>query len=150
MSELNRRDFVKVTAAGIGLLVLGPQLLADTSAGPIDVGSPADFPKGQISAKLIQSHNIIIVNDNDRIIALKATCTHRGATLSVENNQIKCNRHHSSFDDAGTPTGGPAKSDLFRYGISLNDQGHLLVDKSKQFGSQQFDDPAAFVPSKTI
>jgi nitrite reductase/ring-hydroxylating ferredoxin subunit len=149
MAELNRRDFVKVTAAGIGLLVLGPQLFADSAAGPIDVGTPADFPKGVVSPKLIQSHNIIVVNEGDRIVALKATCTHKGATLSVANNKIVCNRHHSAFDDAGNPIAGPAKASLFRYAISLNDQGHLLVDKSRQFGSQQFDDPTAFVPSKT-
>jgi nitrite reductase/ring-hydroxylating ferredoxin subunit len=146
MSDLNRRDFVKVTAAGIGLLVLGSEIFADSAAGPIDVGVPADFPKGVVSDKLIASHNIIIVNEGDRIVALKATCTHKGAALSVANNQIVCNRHHSKFDDAGNPTAGPAKAALFRYGISLSDQGHLLVDKSKQFGQQQLDDPAAFVP----
>jgi len=151
MSELNRRDFVKVTAAGIGLLVLGDQLLAGTTGNgsAIDVGEPSDFPKGVISDKLIASHNIIIVNEGDRIIALKATCTHKGATLSVADNQIVCNRHHSKFDDTGAPTAGPAKAALFRYGISLSDNGHLMVDKSKQFGKEQWDDPAAFVTSKT-
>ena len=99
MSDLNRREFVKATAATFALVVLGPNLFADTTAAPLDVGTPADFPKGAVSAKYA-SQGVLILHKEDRIYALSSTCTHKGATVAVENGVIKCNRHHSVFDDA--------------------------------------------------
>jgi nitrite reductase/ring-hydroxylating ferredoxin subunit len=111
-------------------------------AGPVDIGLPADFKNGEISGKFVRS-GVIVVRNDDKIIAMTSRCTHKNSVLGVKDNQIKCPSHSSSFSEQGTPTGGPAKAALFRFAIKLNDKGRLIVDKSKQFGEQQWDDPAA-------
>jgi Rieske Fe-S protein len=82
------------------------------------------------------------------VYAMSSRCTHKGTTVGMKDGKIRCPAHGSVFSEQGTPTGGPAKSALTRFGISLNDKGHLIVDRSKQFSEQQWDDPAAFVNAK--
>jgi nitrite reductase/ring-hydroxylating ferredoxin subunit len=148
MADLNRREFVKATAASVALVVLGspafPQPIP-AATGPLDVGTPADYPAGMVSTKHA-TQGVLIVHKDDRIYAMSSRCTHKGALISVENNDIKCNRHHSNFDITGTPTAGPAKTQLPHYAITLNDSGHLMVDMSKHVSP---DDASASVTAKT-
>jgi nitrite reductase/ring-hydroxylating ferredoxin subunit len=115
---------------------------AGGATGPVDIGLPADFKNGDISAKFI-SKGLIVTRNDDVIVAMSSKCTHKNATLGVKDNHIKCPSHGSTFSEHGTPTGGPAKAALFRYAIKLDDKGRLMVDKSKTFGEKQWDDAAA-------
>jgi cytochrome b6-f complex iron-sulfur subunit len=146
MAEMNRRDFVAATAACACACMLGAEAEAQAPGaaptGPVDIGLPADFKNGEISAKFVRSGVIVARNDN-RIIAMTSRCTHKNSVLGVKDNQIKCPSHSSTFSEQGTPSGGPAKAALFRFAIKLNDKGHLIVDKSKQFGEKEWEDPAA-------
>lgn len=147
MSELNRREFVVLAGAVCaGVCMMGSDALAQSgsSAGLVDIGLPSDFPKGQISPKFAKTNGIIVAHIEGRIIAMTSRCTHKGSQLGVKNNQIKCPSHGSSFSEQGTPSGGPAKAALFRFAISKNEQGHLIVDKSRQFGERQWEEPGAF------
>lgn len=147
MAEMNRREFVVAAAACCACACMfGTDAAAEAApaAGPIDIGVPADFSNGEISGKFIRD-GIIIARNDDRITAMTSRCTHKRSTLTVRDNAISCPNHKSTFSERGTPTGGPAKAALVRYGISLNDEGHLIVDKSKQFGEAQWDDDAASV-----
>jgi cytochrome b6-f complex iron-sulfur subunit len=91
---------------------------------------------------------VLVIRQGDRIFASSGTCTHRGCALQFKENRIKCPCHGSSFSNDGRPNGGPAKAALFRYKITLNDQGRMLVDKSKQFGEKQWENAGAFVTVK--
>jgi nitrite reductase/ring-hydroxylating ferredoxin subunit len=145
MSEMNRREFVVATAACACACMLGGEADAQaggSAAGPVDIGLPADFKNGDVSGKFI-SKGLIVARNDDKIVAMTAKCTHKNSTLGVKDNHIKCPSHGSTFSEQGTPTGGPAKAALFRYAIKLDDKGHLIVDKSKQFGEKQWEDAAA-------
>ena len=56
-----------------------------------------------------------------------------------------CPRHGANFDIDGNVTKGPARTPLIRYAISVDANGHLIVDKSQSFTSDQWDNPASFV-----
>src|SRR2546423_14792957 len=86
-----------------------------------------------------------LVRKDGKIDAPNATCTHKNCALKNRNNEIACGCHGSKFSLMGVPTKGPAKVSLYRYGITLNDKGRLIIDKSKQFDEKHWDDPGASV-----
>jgi len=112
------------------------------------VGTLADYAKDGVFDKHLKTDKVIVVRNSDKVYAMSSRCTHKGTTVGMKDGKIRCPAHGSVFSEQGTPTGGPAKSALTRFGISLNDKGHLIVDRSKQFSEQQWDDPAAFVNAK--
>jgi Rieske Fe-S protein len=148
--NVNRRQFVAAGAATIALVVLGH---ADTyaqapAAGKVDVGTLSDYPNDVISDKHLKTDKIIVVRNSDRIYAMSSRCTHKGTNVGMKDGKIRCPAHGSVFSEQGTPMSGPAKSSLTRYGISLNDKGRLIVDRSKTFGEKDWDKPDAFVSTK--
>jgi Rieske Fe-S protein len=56
----------------------------------------------------------IYKDENGRIIALSAVCTHMGCTVGWNNadKTWDCPCHHARFDPSGKVLSGPAKSDL--------------------------------------
>ena len=51
----------------------------------------------------------------------------------------------SVFETTGKLTKGPAKSPLPRYAISTDERGHVIVDRSRTFTTEEADDAAAFI-----
>ena len=167
MSDLNRRDFVTaaatVAAAACACCLCDEAHAADAPAaaaaptaptGPVEVGTKADYPKdGAINDKLAKPKElrILVVRNEGKIYAMNSTCTHKNCAVKTQTdpakaaaNPIVCPCHGSGYSLQGTPTKGPAKGSLFRYGISEKD-GKLMVDKSKQFAEKDWGDPGAFV-----
>lgn len=145
MPSLNRREFVVAATAACACAVC-PQLVgADPPPGKIDVGALSDYPSNVISDKFKKQYKILVVRNGDRIYSFTATCTHKGGTVNLKNNQIKCPLHGSTYSERGTVTGGPATRSLVRYAISLDEKNRLIVDKSKQFAEKDWEDPASFV-----
>jgi nitrite reductase/ring-hydroxylating ferredoxin subunit len=145
--SVNRRQFVAAGAATIALVVLGQSNAhgQPASGGKVDVGTLSDYPNDVISDKHLKSDKLIVVRNSERIYAMSSRCTHKGTNLGMKNGRIRCPAHGSVFSEQGTPVSGPAKSALTRYGISLNDKGRLIVDRSKSFGERDWDKPDAFV-----
>jgi Rieske Fe-S protein len=150
MSSLNRRKFVVAAGAAACACALrgdADQLLAAPPAGgKVDVGTLADYSVDGVSDKFLKApFKLLVVRSGDRVYALNGICTHKSCVVKVRDNAIKCPCHGSQFSPQGTVNAGPAKAALFRYKIEKNDKGRLMVDKSKQFGEKQWDDPASFV-----
>lgn len=153
MGEMNRREFVAVAtvAAACACTVCG-DLDNSAAAAPekklpqkVDVGTLADYPADGITDRFIKPHRILIVRGGGRIHAMSAVCTHKACLVKVKDNQIKCPCHGSEFSEHGTVIGGKAKSSLVRYGISTSGDGRIIVDKSKQFAEQKWDEPGSFI-----
>jgi nitrite reductase/ring-hydroxylating ferredoxin subunit len=154
MKELNRREFVAAAACTACLLGLGDfsHVLADEPStqpgGGLDVGAKSDYSKDGITTTWIgQPNRVIVIRHDGKIYASTSICPHRQVTINeaADHNSFECPRHHSEFDIEGKVTKGPAKKSLVRYGISVDANGHLIVDKSKKFSDDQWDDPASFV-----
>ena len=151
MSSLNRREFVVLaaSAAACACAVCGgaDEVRAAPKAGAkVDVGTLGDYPADVVSDKFLKAPSkLLVVRSGDRVYAMNGTCTHKACVVKLKDGVIKCPCHGSQFSAQGTATDGPAKASLFRYKIAQNEQGRLIVDKSKQFGERQWDDPASFV-----
>lgn len=152
MSEMNRRSFVAATAASVALVVLNNDLLGQATTSPasevVDIGVPGDFAAGSVSDKFAKSDKVLVAHKDGKIYALTAICPHKKATVGIKDGAFYCASHKSIFDITGKVTGGPAPSGLTRHAIKLNDNGHLIVDKSKSFEEAKFTDPAAFYTVK--
>jgi cytochrome b6-f complex iron-sulfur subunit len=157
MKEMNRREFVTAIAAAACLCGLGTcgDALADaTDAGPtsipstLDVGAKTDYAQDGITTTWMKvPTKVAIIRNDGKIYAMTTVCTHRGAIIgeSADSVSFTCPRHHAQYDIEGNVTKGPAKVSLSRYAISVDANGHLIVDKSQKFTADQWDDPASFV-----
>ena len=155
MKEMNRREFVAAVACAACLCGLGDmdKVLADDAASTqpsttLDVGAKSDYSADGITTTWIgQPNRVIVIRHNGKIYACTSICPHRQVTIKegTDNNSFECPRHHSKFDIDGNVTQGPAKRGLVRYAIAVDGNGHLIVDKSQKFESDQYDNPAGFV-----
>jgi Rieske Fe-S protein len=163
MKDLNRREFVAAAAvcgaaACLCGLANGTALLADTpatapSTGPsttpsgLDVGPKSSYTADGITARWMRGPTkLAIIRHDQRIYATTTICTHRGCVVKkADPVSFKCPCHGATYDIEGNVTKGPARVALIRYAISVDANGHVIVDKSKSFTPDQWDDPASFV-----
>jgi cytochrome b6-f complex iron-sulfur subunit len=156
-TQLNRRSFLATAAAVTGACALNcPFALAageKEDTGPVDIGTLADYPKdGAYDKYAKKPTSLLVIRDGGKLFAPTAICTHKKANLTVEGGEIVCPKHDSPFDNQGVPKpktkdgdDTPAKKPLVRYAISKNADGKLIVDKSKTFEKEKWDDAASFV-----
>ena len=133
MDRLQRRDFIAAAVAativgwrrGIAVAVQGPSAKDVVDAGPL-----SDYPRDDVYDQYRQDGAFIIRRDQ-QVFALSSICTHKGCKLRVADDlSFYCKCHHSTFDKDGHVTKGPAKRDLPRLPVRLNEARHVLVDVS--------------------
>lgn len=112
------------------------------------VGLPDQFEDGKVVERF-KDQNAWIVKHNGILYALSTTCTHLGCTPNwLESAQkFKCPCHGSGFKITGVNFEGPAPRPLERWGLSVGEDGQLVVDKSKKFQKElgQWDNPESYV-----
>jgi cytochrome b6-f complex iron-sulfur subunit len=153
MDQLNRREFVAAVACAACLCGLGnaAHLLADEpTTGPttLDVGPKSDYTTDGITTTWMKVPNrVAVIRHDGKIYACTTICTHKGGTLNkaADDESFVCPNHHAMFDIEGNVTHKPAKRPLIRYAISVDGDGHVIVDKSTSFTAEQWNDPASFV-----
>jgi nitrite reductase/ring-hydroxylating ferredoxin subunit len=156
MSEMNRRSFLLATGvAAVSLMSLPVLQNAVMAAGPtppdkpVDVGLLTDYSKDGVEKKFAPKPNyFFVVRKDGKLYACTSMCTHKGRPLTLKDTEFYCPAHKSEFTFEGTVTAGPAKSSLPRYGISVDDKGHVWVDCTKEFSEAKWDDSASFVTIK--
>jgi cytochrome b6-f complex iron-sulfur subunit len=131
---------VTMAAWALGTLrFMIPNVLAEPPS-KVKVGPPESFEEGKVVEKF-KDQNMWVVRNNGVIYALSTTCTHLGCTPNwQENNQkFKCPCHGSGFYISGINFEGPAPRPLERWGVSVGDDGQIVVDKSKKFQYERGD-----------
>ena len=155
MSELNRREFVVAAACAAGACMMCGALAeaaeptAEAGGSKVDAGTIADYAKDGVYDKLADSKKVLIVRDNGKLYAMTAICTHKMGTVKIKGTELVCPKHNSHFANDGKPKSGPAKAALFHLGISQNADGHILVNPSKKFGENQWNDAGASIAVKS-
>jgi menaquinol-cytochrome c reductase iron-sulfur subunit len=143
-SELNRRDFIKVTTGIVGGLIavtlgvptvaylLDPAFKGGSKEGWVPVGNIADmqvgipypfsFTRVQVNGweRTSTSHAGYAIRrseDPNDILVLNSRCTHLGCTVNwhEETQQYLCPCHDAQFSKEGAVLGGPPPRPLDRY-----------------------------------
>lgn len=139
-------------AIGLGLLgfvrFMFPRVLFEPSPF-FKAGRPDDFVEGDVSEQYKESQRVWIVREGGKLYAIQAICTHLGCTprwLPLE-VKFKCPCHGSGFTKDGVNFEGPAPRPLERLKVSLDDEGIVVVDKSKKFlwEKGQWEDPESYI-----
>lgn len=114
----------------------------------VKAGFPDSFEEGKVVDRF-KDQNFWVVRNNGVIYALSTTCTHLGCTPNwLEREQkFKCPCHGSGFYISGINFEGPAPRPLERWGVSIGDDGQLVVDKSKKFQEERGEwiNPESFI-----
>jgi len=146
--ELHRRDFfVKLGLGSLGVAAAGavafscrffsPNVLFEPSP-IINAGKPENFATDSVT--LDASSGIYIVRVSQGFFALSAVCTHLGCMTAWEPElgMITCPCHGSRFNRDGGKIAGPAPKPLPWLQIAINDDGDLIVDRSRQISPMKF------------
>lgn len=160
-NTIDRRSFIKWAAigwaafaavvAGYGGLVLRylfPSVLFEPKQS-FRAGFPNDYEPNKVSERFKDSHGAWMVRDTGKIYALSTVCTHLGCTPNwlESDNKFKCPCHGSGFYKTGINFEGPAPRPLERFKITLNDDGEIIVDKTKKFQQEkgEWRDPESYI-----
>lgn len=121
------------------LRFLVPNVLAEPPS-KVKVGLPETYEEGKVVERF-KDQNIWVVRNNGTIYALSTTCTHLGCTPNWQESaqKFKCPCHGSGFYISGINFEGPAPRPLERWGVSVAEDGQILVDKSKKFQQERGD-----------
>jgi nitrite reductase/ring-hydroxylating ferredoxin subunit len=158
--DLTRRQVMTAAAAGATTLVAtcGCGTSATSSSppstgnqpsrtrGPVDAGSLSEYPSDGVYDRFAASHDFFVVQENNRVFAVSAICTHRHCPLKRVENGIKCRCHGSTFTASGHVTRGPARQDLARFPVERDTAGHLIVHADRPpIAPDAYDAAGAFV-----
>jgi cytochrome b6-f complex iron-sulfur subunit len=125
---------------------LFPNVLSEPPS-KVKAGFPDQYEEGKVVDRF-KDQNFWVVRYQGIIYALSTTCTHLGCTPNwlEREEKFKCPCHGSGFKITGVNFEGPAPRPLERWGVSLAEDGQLLVDKSKKFQKEmgQWDSPESF------
>jgi cytochrome b6-f complex iron-sulfur subunit len=140
MSNCSRRAFLEA-GARIGA---GALLLSACGGAPVD-GSVtpsagqatltfAQFPKlstvgGGVVVDAGGTMLVVIRTADTTAVGLSAICTHQGCTVEYDggNVPISCPCHGSTFNAAGTPLSGPARSALKKYAATVGSDSIVVT-----------------------
>jgi cytochrome b6-f complex iron-sulfur subunit len=126
---------------------LFPNVLSEPPS-KVKAGFPDQYEEGKVIDRF-KDQNFWVVRHGGIIYALSTTCTHLGCTPNwlEREEKFKCPCHGSGFKITGVNFEGPAPRPLERWGISLAEDGQILVDKSKKFQKEmgQWDNSESFI-----
>jgi len=141
-----------MTAALAGMTLgtvrfLFPNVLSEPpsqfKAGPKDA-----YEEGKVDDRF-KDKNAWVVRYQGQIYALSTTCTHLGCTPNwlEREEKFKCPCHGSGFKITGINFEGPAPRPLERWGISIGDDGQIVVDKAKKFQQErgEWSNPESYI-----
>ncbi len=126
---------------------LFPNVLSEPPS-KVKAGLPDQYEEGKVVDRF-KDQNFWVVRYQGIIYALSTTCTHLGCTPNwlEREEKFKCPCHGSGFKITGVNFEGPAPRPLERWGISVAEDGQILVDKGKKFQKEmgQWDNPESFI-----
>ena len=134
-SESSRRDFLTLlgrgalwATAGVTVVAL-LRYLSFTEPAPPQVfvlDEPSAYPPGTTTP--VAEGRAFIKHDERGLYAINATCTHLGCMVKPVISGFDCPCHGSQYTANGAVTHGPATQPLNYALLSLDSEGHVVLD----------------------
>ena len=129
--SMTRRQFLILTAAtaatGCHALDAGDGSRTTPAERVVDAGPASNYAADGLYGNF-RDQGFFVIRNGEKLFALSALCTHRKCKLIGEpDRSFHCKCHGSAFDPGGRVTSGPAKRDLPRLPVFVNEKGQLLV-----------------------
>ena len=141
MSALAAAAFVPI---GKVLGAAGAGAGAGAGAASVDAGALAEYAEDGVFDHFA-AQGFFIIRKDGRIAAQSSVCTHQRGRLMPAGDGFICTKHHSAFTMDGKVTRPPARTDLVRYAVWIDEKKHLIVDMGKRIEHTQFDAAGAYV-----
>ncbi len=74
-----------------------------------------------VSSKHVLEKILVVREKDGNYHSLLMKCTHKGAEINLEGDKLVCPSHGSTFDMDGNVTNKPAKTELKRFPVTLNE-----------------------------
>jgi|ERR1700757_102672 len=130
MKTITRKEFIEQVGVGAAVLFVAAcagscTKTSSSPSGPTSVNFTVDVSTGNLATNggyIIQSGVIVARTSTGSFVAVSATCTHQGGTLSFSSsgNIFQCPLHGATFNTGGVVTGGPASTNLQVYKTTLS------------------------------
>lgn len=96
------------------------------------LGKKEELASRESSIFEFNGKSIVVFPIDGELFALEEMCPHRGAPLSegsVTDGVVRCPWHAAKFEiKTGKVLTGPAKRDLKRFPLSVNEEGEVFVE----------------------
>lgn len=135
MPEITRRDFLKISTAGLltasGFLGLGTlirffsHVTEPASQTDFDLGPASNYPVG--SRTMIPDVPALLIHTENGFSALSLICTHLGCTVESKGDGFICPCHGSLYAKDGTVLRGPAVKHLAAMRVEITSDEKLIL-----------------------
>jgi|SRR5664279_741069 len=130
---MNRREVIQKFLTGGTVLVFVPSVIescvknSPADNGTLNSGTTVTVDLSQAnnaslnkSGGSVITQNILIINLDNKFVALSSICTHQGCTVGYNkvSNDIECPCHGSVYSVAGSVIVGPAVSPLHSFPVT--------------------------------
>lgn len=144
---IKRRRFILTGSGGVLGALRTMSGTAAEKALPVDIGAVTKFAEDGISEDFTD-RDFFVIRHQGCLFAASTVCPHMENTLSrdpEDPTRITCSGHGSVFDGEGVVMVGPASTGLTRLGITVNKDGHAIVDPNKQFTQDKWTDKGCYI-----
>ena len=140
MSEITRRQFIRMLSQGLALVGLAaittpvvafffPAKLEEMPTEPVPVGSEADLPENESTTIGFGRYPALVIHTSEGLKAYSAVCTHFACIVkwNKELGQIACPCHEGYFDPLdGSVLAGPPPAPLLSLPVQVID-GQIYI-----------------------
>lgn len=140
MSEINRRQFIRLLSQGLALVGLAaittpvvafffPSKLEEMPTEPVLVGSAAELPENESKTIGFGRYPALVIHTSAGLKAYSAVCTHFACIVKWDSQlgQIVCPCHEGYFSpDDGSVLAGPPPAPLLSLPVNVVD-GQIYI-----------------------
>ncbi len=140
--DFERRGFLGKVVGGIGAAVaistiypvikyIIPPVKKFTSLNELVVGKASEVPENTGKIFQFNKDRVIVINDNSKLTACSAVCTHLGCLVHWDNalNLISCPCHGAKYKQTGEIISGPQPLPLTVFKAKVDGE-NIVISKS--------------------
>lgn len=141
--DFERRSFLGKVVGGVGAAVaistlypvvrylIPPPVKEVKSVNELTVGKASEVPENTGKIFQFNKDKVIVINDNGKLTACSAVCTHLGCSVGWNNaeNLIFCPCHGAKYQQTGEIISGPQPKPLAPFKVRVDGE-NIIISKA--------------------